>query len=80
MATWETTWSGVWFLQLWLPCCVSIRANGDKERTEGLWLSWGWKGGDNPFSEHHILWPDQEKEGGDCRPLLGAARAQSFCF
>lgn len=22
VVTWETTWSGVWFLQLCIPCCV----------------------------------------------------------
>lgn len=82
MATWETTWSGVWFLQLWPPAVCLIRANGDKEggRTKGLWLSWGWKGGGDPFSKHNILWPDLEEEGGHCRALLGAVRAPEFLF
>lgn len=62
--------------------CAVIRANGDKEggRTKGLWLSWGWKGGGDPFSKHNILWPDLEEEGGHCRALLGAVRAPEFLF
>lgn len=55
--------------------CAVIRANGDKVRAEGLWPTWGWKGGGNHFSKHNIPWPDPERQGGNCGTLGGAARA-----
>lgn len=59
--------------------CSEIRANGDK-RTEGLWLSWGWKGGGNPFSKLTFCGQIKKRKGETVDLCWGQLGPPEFLF
>lgn len=80
MATWETTWSGVWFLQLGSPAVCCDKGKRIRRQLRALGSAGGGRAEVIPRQSITFSGQIKKRKGEAARLCCGQSGPQSFCL